>query len=98
MLVYTPHSLCAAAISSPGLTHARMRITSLGNFSENGCLPFFVCIYVRAWLTLACVLITCTEVAERSLDSSTDEEVMLFDFGTSRRGAHIDEKLSASCA
>ena len=75
-----------------------MRITSLGNFSENGCLPFFVCIYVRAWLTLACVLITCTEVAERSLDSSTDEEVMLFDFGTSRRGAHIDEKLSASCA
>ena len=38
---------------------------------------------------------TCTEVAKRSLDSSTDEEVMLFDVGTSRRDTHIDEKLSA---
>ena len=90
--------LCAAVISTPGVTHTRMRIPALGNFSENDCLPFCVCIYVRAWLTLACVLITCTEVAKRSLDSSTDEEVMLFDVGTSRRDTHIDEKLSTSRA
>ena len=37
----------------------------------------------------------CTEVAERSPDSSTDQKLMLFESSTSHGEPHIDEKLSA---